>query len=154
MLRRDDARDNRARSEWLGLLARAPVALLEAWSARQPGRAVVWLRRAETGLVMVRGRAGGSGAKFNLGEMTLTRCALRLEGGASGVAYVQGRSQRKAELAALADALLQTPETREAVRRELIEPLRARLEAENARAQRRAQATQVQFFTVAREAAE
>ncbi len=147
-------RDVQARAEWLGLLARAPVSLLEAWFARQPSRAVVWLRRPETGLVMVRGRAGGTGAKFNLGEMALTRCALRLDGGAIGIAYVQGRSLRKAELAALADALLQMPQTREAVRRELVEPLRARLEAERARAQRRAQSTRVQFFTLAREAAE
>jgi alpha-D-ribose 1-methylphosphonate 5-triphosphate synthase subunit PhnG len=138
------------RREWLGLLARAPLALLEAWASRQPARRFAWLRRPETGLVMVRARAGGTGAQFNLGEMTVTRCALRLEGAAAGVAYVQGRSARTAEIAALADALLQGGEA-EAVRRELIEPLREQLAAERARRQREAQSTRVEFFTLARE---
>ena len=139
------------RREWMGLLARAPLQLLEAWAARQPQRAVSWLRRPETGLVMVRARTGGTGAQFNLGEMTITRCALKLEGATSGVAYVQGRSARKAEIAALADALLQTADGA-AVRRVLVAPVRARLEAEAARQRAKAHATKVEFFTLAREA--
>jgi alpha-D-ribose 1-methylphosphonate 5-triphosphate synthase subunit PhnG len=141
------------RREWMGLLARAPLSILEAWASRQPQRAVSWLRRPETGLVMVRARAGGSGEQFNLGEMTVTRCALRLAGAGAGVAYVQGRSARKAEVAAVADALLQSDE-RDTVRRELLDPLRVRLESEAARARRRAQATKVEFFTLARETGE
>jgi len=139
-----------SRKEWLGLLARAPLEMLEA-SARDLAIPFAWLRRPETGLVMVRARAGGSGEKFNLGEMTITRCALRLEGGASGVAYVQGRSHRKAELAALADARLQSGCART---RELVERVRAHLAGEALRMQRKAQATRVEFFTLAREAGE
>lgn len=138
------------RREWMGLLARAPLALLEAWAARLPPQEQTWLRRPETGLVMVRARAGGTGAQFNLGEMTVTRCVLRLAGAASGVAYVPGRSARKAALAALADALLQTT-ARESVRRELLGPVRAHLDEEAARRHRGAQATRVEFFTLARE---
>ena len=67
------------------------------------------LRGPEAGLVMVRGRAGGGGAPFNLGEMTATRCTVRTEAGFVGHAYVAGRNERQAELAALADALLQDP---------------------------------------------
>lgn len=141
-----------ARQRWMSLLARAPTPLLEAWAARQVEPPFEWLRRPETGLAMVRARAGGTGERFNLGEMTITRCALRLAAGATGVAYVQGRSPRKARIAALVDALLQVPAEREAVERELIEPLRARLESEAARMQRKAQATRVDFFTLAREA--
>ncbi len=141
------------RREWMGLLARAPLHQLEAWAVRQPRRAVSWLRRPETGLVMVRARAGGTGEQFNLGEMTVTRCALKLEGAGCGVAYVQGRSARKAEIAALADALLQGT-AGAAVRRELIEPVRARLEAEAARRRGKTQATKVEFFTLARETGE
>lgn len=141
------------RSEWMGLLARAPLALLEAWASRQPPRPQSWLRKPESGLVMVRARAGGTGAQFNLGEMTVTRCALKVAGAAAGVAYVQGRSARKAEIAALADALLQGAE-HDAVRRELLEPVRARLESEAARQRRKAQATKVEFFTLARETGE
>ena len=139
------------------LLARAPLAMLENGMRRAgesgslPGR--VWLRKPETGLVMLRGRAGGAGELFNLGEMTLTRCVLRIDTGEAGVAYVKGRSPRHAELAALADALLQSAPWRETMLRRLIEPLRAHLEAEAARQRHKAQATRVEFFTLAREAA-
>jgi len=144
------------RREWMGVLARAPLDALEGWLRRMddmgslPGR--VWLRRPETGLVMVRGRIGGGGGRFNLGEMTVTRCALRMPSGEVGVAYVAGRSHRKAEIAAVADALLQSPETRQAVLHRLIEPLREQLLAERDRRRRKAQATRVEFFTVARQA--
>lgn len=143
--------DNVRRSGWMGLLARSPLAVLQAWSARQAEVRHTWLRPPETGLLMVRGRAGGTGDKFNLGEITITRCALRLESGVVGVAYVQGRSHRKAELAALADAFLQQDASHDKVQAELIEPLRVRLEAEAAKMQRKAQATRVEFFTLARE---
>jgi alpha-D-ribose 1-methylphosphonate 5-triphosphate synthase subunit PhnG len=148
---------NNERRDWMQLLARAPLAMLENWMRRAgesgslPGRS--WLRKPETGLVMLRGRAGGAGERFNLGEMTLTRCVLRIETGEVGVAYVKGRSQRHAELAALADALLQSAPWREAVLHRLVEPVRAHLETEAARARHKAQATRVEFFTLAREAA-
>jgi len=149
--------DNAERARWMGLLARAPLTVLQAWSqsdlARRCGT-YVWLRRPETGLMMLRARAGGTGAKFNVGEMTVTRCALRLEETSSvGVAYVQGRSARKCEIAALADAALQVPALREEIERDLLEPLRVRHEAEAARMQRKAQATRVDFLTVARQTA-
>lgn len=156
MLQQGDEAACDARRDWMGILARAPLGALEEWAraAAQegllPGRS--WLRRPETGLVMVRARAGGTGERFNFGEMTLTRCALRLEGGQVGVAYVQGRSQRKAELAAIADALLQSETWRDTLQRGLIEPLRQQLEEGAARMQRKAQATRVEFFTLARDA--
>ena len=142
------------RREWMGLLSRAPRELLESWAGSAKPPAFSWLRRPESGLAMVRARAGGSGEKFNLGEMTITRCALRLESGASGVAYVQGRDHKKAELAALADALLQTPAAAQRVKADLIQPVRAHLAARAAQMQRKAQATRVDFFTLAREAGE
>ena len=61
------------------------------------------------------GRTGGTGTRFNVGEMTVTRCAVQLEGGAVGVAYVRGRDRRHAELAALLDALLQDPARHDAL---------------------------------------
>jgi alpha-D-ribose 1-methylphosphonate 5-triphosphate synthase subunit PhnG len=144
--------DSAGRRAWMGVLARAPLGMLEAWAAKRGKEAFTWLRPPETGLVMVRARAGGTGGKFNLGEMTVTRCALRLANGPAGVAYVPGRSHRKAELAALADALLQHPDARAEISAALIEPLRMRQEAEAGRMHRKAQATRVEFFTVAREA--
>ena len=141
--------DKTERQAWLGLLARAPLDALEQW-AGQGVPLHTWLRRPETGLVMVRGRAGASAERFNLGEMTLTRCALRLDSGEAGVAYVQGRSARKAELAALADGMLQCPSRSAQVQSELIEPLRAaHLQRQQVR-QTQTQATRVDFFTLVR----
>src|SRR3974390_1106086 len=92
----------------LGVLAKAEAEELERrWQAL--GLALVYrhLRAPETGLVMLRGRVGGSGGPFNMGEMTVTRCSLALEDGTVGHGYVGGCDARHAELMALCDALLQ-----------------------------------------------
>ncbi len=140
------------RQRWIGILAKAPASILEAGMTAFASQEFVWLRRPETGLMMLRARIGGTGDRFNLGEMTVTRCTLRLPEGITGVAYVQGRSQRKAELAALADALLQAPASREAVLSTVVEPAQRAADARAESMRRRAQATRVEFFTVAREA--
>ncbi len=147
-----DSAGHAERQSWIGVLARTDLALLETGLAGIAPQAFEWLRKPETGLVMVRARAGGTGTRFNFGEMTVTRCALRLADGAAGVAYVQGRSHRKAQLAALADALLQTDSSAAAVRSAVLLPAERALADAAGRMQRRAQATRVEFFTVAREA--
>src|SRR6218665_2531721 len=66
------------RAHWMALLARAPLDLLNpAWPGppRQPVRG---LRPPESGLMRVQGRVGGTGERFHLGEVTVTRCALRV----------------------------------------------------------------------------
>ncbi len=140
----------------MGLLARAPISLLEQGLAAHLPAEFQWLRRPETGLMMVQGRAGGTGERFNLGEITVTRCALRLgEAGSDapvGVAYVIGRNRRKAQLAATADALLQEHGLAEALESSLLSPIRLHLASEQARQGARAQSTRVDFVTVAREA--
>ena len=108
------------------------------------------LRPAQSGMAMVRARSGGTGTRFNLGEMTLTRCAVSLENGVVGIAYVQGRSLRHAEQAAVADALLQLPEWHEAVQRQLIAPLARSREERVARQAQVAARTRVEFFTMVR----
>ena len=106
-------------------------------------------RAPEAGGVMVRGRMGGSGAPFNLGEMTVTRCALSLADGTVGHGYVQGRSKAKAEMAAKIDALMQT-EAAETLRAKILTPLQEeRAAAKEARASKAA-ATKVDFFTMVR----
>jgi alpha-D-ribose 1-methylphosphonate 5-triphosphate synthase subunit PhnG len=108
------------------------------------------LRGPEVGLVMVRARAGGSGARFNLGELTVTRCTVRLEDGTVGHAYLGGRRPGAAERAAVLDALLQDGERRPHLERVAIEPLAAR-HLERARAAAaRAGATRVEFLTMVR----
>ena len=146
----------RARQRNLSVLARAPLAELERCldEALRPLPAPErrFLRKPETGLAMVRARAGGNGEKFNLGEMTVTRCALRLAGGETGIGYVQGRSARHAELAALADALLQCESHRDAIESTVIAPLGRLLDASAAACAERAASTRVEFFTLVRDA--
>jgi alpha-D-ribose 1-methylphosphonate 5-triphosphate synthase subunit PhnG len=144
------------RPEWMALLARAPQSLLDGALPANSGAAPQWLRKPETGLMMVQGRAGGTGERFNLGEITVTRCALRLAGADAqapvGVAYVLGRNHRQAQLAAMADALLQDPANLEELEEKLLKPVREHLQQRQSVRHERAQTTKVDFLTVAREA--
>jgi alpha-D-ribose 1-methylphosphonate 5-triphosphate synthase subunit PhnG len=109
------------------------------------------LRATETGLVMLRGRVGGEGAPFNVGEAIVTRAAVQLPSGTIGLSYLLGRSQRRARLAALVDALGQdSAHYRERLETTLVAPVQARCARE--RADRRAEtaATRVNFFTLVR----
>jgi alpha-D-ribose 1-methylphosphonate 5-triphosphate synthase subunit PhnG len=107
------------------------------------------LRPPETGLVMVRGRIGGEGAPFNLGEATVSRAAVRVDSGAAGFAYLLGRDQAKARLAAILDALAQSPDHRGSVEA-AVAAIHARREADSQKARRRTAATRVNFFTLVR----
>lgn len=108
------------------------------------------LRSPETGLVMLRGRIGGDGAPFNVGEATVTRCAVQLRSGEVGFSYALGRDRDKARLAALCDALWQSDMHRDAVERHVLAPVRMRLESERAETDGRTAATRVDFFTMVR----
>ena len=108
------------------------------------------LRTPENGLVMVRGRIGGNGAPFNLGEATVTRAAVRLAGGETGFGYALGRDQAKARLIALCDALLQCPSHRDRVERGVVAPIRRRLDAARELKAQQVAATKVEFFTLVR----
>ncbi len=138
-----------ARRHWMSVLARAATAELEnCLSANGGAPAYQRLRGPESGLVMVRGRAGGGGAKFNLGEMTVTRCTVRTAAGQVGHAYVAGRDARQAELAAVFDALLQDPARSDALRAGVIAKLADEQAAKRAEVARKAAATKVQFFAM------
>ncbi len=141
---------NKTRQARMGLLAKAPQhTLLQAWHDAELQPAFEWLRAPEIGAVMVRGRAGGTGAAFNLGEMSVTRCTLKLQGGEVGHGYVQGRSKAAAEVAALVDALMQT-HAADHVQDKVIQPLQIQLDATRETRAAKAAATKVEFFTVAR----
>lgn len=147
---KDTSDENAPRKDWMSLLAKAPsgrvAALLDAAMPR-PG--FTWLRTPEIGSTMVRGRAGGTGAPFNLGEVTVTRCALTLETGAVGHAYIQGRRKADAEAAAIVDALMQG-EAAAAVRTAVLVPLQDEMTRAKATRAAKAAATKVDFFTMAR----
>jgi alpha-D-ribose 1-methylphosphonate 5-triphosphate synthase subunit PhnG len=108
------------------------------------------LREAENGLVMVRGRIGGDGAPFNLGEATVSRAAVRLASGELGFGYAFGRDREKARMIALCDALVQSDEYAGTVETAVIAPLRAaRLAGQRQKAAQTA-ATKVDFYTMVR----
>lgn len=113
-----------------------------------PGLTV--LRRAETGLVMVEGRVGGDGARFNVGEATVTRAAVRLDSGETGFAYLLGRRPKEAHLAAIIDALWQRGEARAAIEAGFVAKVTERMMAEKDRLRSETDSTRVNFFTLER----
>ncbi len=138
------------RQGMMALLARATGEELAAAVERfKPLPAIHDLRPAEVGLAMVRGRIGGDGAPFNAGEATVTRAAVRIEGGATGVSYLIGRDPARARAAAILDALWQDPTLRPLVDHALA-PVRQRLASEAVVQQEQTQATKVNFFTMVR----
>ena len=108
------------------------------------------LREAENGLVMVRGRIGGDGAPFNLGEATVSRAALRLSTGEVGFGYTLGRDGEKARLIALCDAMVQSDQFADVIETDVITPLLAMMLAKRAREAAEAAATRVDFYTLVR----
>lgn len=140
-----------ARQRWLAVLARADSAQLEAYYAELgelPQRHII--RAAEVGMVMLRGRVAGSGDAFNLGEASVTRCALRFGEGPLGVGYTLGRDLRKAELIAGFDALLQDPARQAAIDCALIAPLATAQFQERDLRSRQVASSKVDFFTMVR----
>ena len=136
------------RRDWMACLARASSSRLAELAARCDLPRYELLRGPETGLVMARGRMGGGGDAFNLGEMTVTRCSVRTLDGAVGHAWIGGRDLAHAQLAAAVDAAMQGASAA-TLRRDLLEPLAAE-EAERRRAlAERAATTRVDFFTLA-----
>ena len=142
------------REKALSILARSREDdLLSCWhetfrDAQNLDQQLEWLRRPEIGTVMARGRMGGTGDAFNLGEITVTRCSIRL-GEAVGHGYVQGRSKEKARVAALCDALLQG-EAAGQVEAGILQPLAEAQEQQQAKVRAKAAATKVDFFTLVR----
>jgi alpha-D-ribose 1-methylphosphonate 5-triphosphate synthase subunit PhnG len=108
------------------------------------------MRAPENGLVMIRGRIGGDGAQFNLGEATVSRAVVRLATGEMGFGYVLGRDRAKARLIALCDALVQTDAYAAALEGKVIAPIRAGLAAQRDTRARQVAATKVDFFTLVR----
>jgi alpha-D-ribose 1-methylphosphonate 5-triphosphate synthase subunit PhnG len=138
------------RRRWMAVLARASGEEIAARLADRDATLPDYtrLRGPEAGLVMVRGRIGGGGGAFNMGEMTVTRCTVRTDSGLVGHAYIAGRDSRQAELAALVDAMLQDPEAAPRLRTDVIEPLAVAQQQRRDGIAAKAAATQVQFFAM------
>lgn len=150
-MRGQEARDQAERKAVMATLAQASGDdIVRLWNAAGLPSEAELLRGPETGLVTVRGRIGGGGAPFNVGEATVTRATVRLASGQVGHCYALGRDKQKARLAAIADALWQDSAHRDEVQTKLIAPLQAALA--QARETRHAEtaATKVDFFTMVR----
>ena len=133
----------------LALLARATVEELAGpLAAHWPHEAVRNLRPPETGLVMLRGRAGGDGAAFNLGETTVSRAAIELDSGERGFGHLLGRDCDQARRIAIFDALWQRD--RQGVEARVLAPIAARLRVQREKKAAETAATRVDFFTLVR----
>src|SRR6266849_4998403 len=130
-----------AHSDAAGIASRLDVLALPAYEN---------LREPENGLVMLRGRIGGDGAPFNLGEATVSRAAVRLSTGELGFGYTLGRDRQKARMIALCDALVQSDEFADAIESQVIAPLRTRMISERNRTAAETAATRVDFYTLVR----
>ena len=135
----------------MAVLARAPGERLKAlWG--EAGIAVEheMVRGPETGLVTVRGRIGGGGSPFNVGEATVTRSTVRLASGGVGHAYALGRDKEKSRISALIDALWQDTALQPKLAEQIIAPLAGEIERDDADKRAQTAATRVDFFTMVR----
>ena len=138
------------RKSWMSLLATSSQSdLLNLWEQKKIKVNYVWLRTPEIGSIMAQGRMGVTGDKFNIGEVTITRCSLKLNCGTIGHSYVQGRSKKKAEISALCDALMQTKMSKE-INKNIIIPLEKIKKDNKDKNLSKAEATKVDFFTLVR----
>ncbi|MEO3386782.1 phosphonate C-P lyase system protein PhnG [Mesorhizobium sp. CAU 1741] len=142
---------NAQRKAAMAVMAHAPAAeLARLWAAAEPDITSETVRGPETGLVMVRGRIGGGGDAFNLGEATVTRATVRLGTGEIGHSYALGRDGDKAVLAATIDAVLQRPGDAAEIEARVLAPLRVALDEARERQRAETAATKVEFFTMVR----
>lgn len=144
---------DQVRAAWMKTLADSdPAHLKKLWSSQPElsGLTFEVFRRPERGLVMVRARAGSAGERFNLGEMTVTRCAVRLPDGTTGLSYISGRDTEHALIAAKVDALLQTDSHGASVQQAVIDPLTTTRQQELKDRAEKISATKVNFFTMVR----
>jgi alpha-D-ribose 1-methylphosphonate 5-triphosphate synthase subunit PhnG len=135
---------------WMGLIARAKWAelapLVDGLAVPAP---VEWLRPPETGMVMLKARAGGKGSAFHMGEATVTRCVARLPTGETGFSYLLGRNADHARIAALLDAMLQS-ELKPVVESKVLSALQQTIANRELMESRKAAGTKVDFFTLVR----
>ncbi len=147
----DGTVDVTLRQHWISVLSRSSSDELCAyWEDLSPGLTYSMLRQPETGLVMVRARAGGKGQRFNLGEASVTRCSVSMETGEVGHGYVTGRNKRHAEMAAVFDALLQNEKWKARLLENVITPIDERIQKSKNERQAKVASTKVDFFTMVR----
>jgi alpha-D-ribose 1-methylphosphonate 5-triphosphate synthase subunit PhnG len=135
----------------LSVLAKAPLAqMLKYWREINVDTTFTFLKKPEVGMAMVRAQAGGGSENFNMGEMTMTRCVIRLDSDEVGYGFVAGRSKKKSELIAIIDACWQKESLKNMIEEKIIEPL-YRLQITSAKkVVENTKTSKVNFFTMVR----
>ncbi|WP_421671423.1 phosphonate C-P lyase system protein PhnG [Rahnella sp. EDr1-12] len=139
------------RQRWMSVLAHSrPDELLAHWQTLNLSPQFERIRAAETGLTQLQGRMGGTGKRFVMGDMTITRAVIQLDGGVYGYSYVSGRNKPHAELCAVIDALLQMQGMDELLHKRVIAPLAALQQERHQQRAREVASSRVDFFTLVR----
>lgn len=141
---------NEQRKEWIGLLASAdPEWLEQQKNSLGLNPKPDFMVRPESGMIMMQARQDGAGPRFNLGEVTVSRCILKLDG-VMGYAMIMGSDLRHAELAALFDAMLQMPDPGPDLWETLVPELRRKQKECRDKEALDARSSKVEFFTMKR----
>jgi alpha-D-ribose 1-methylphosphonate 5-triphosphate synthase subunit PhnG len=136
------------RREWISLLGSADPRFLEDQKKNlNLDLAPDYMVPPETGMVMMQARQDGAGNRFNLGEVTVSRCILKVND-VMGYAMVMGPDLHHAELAAFFDALFQMPDLD--LRNALVSELRRMKNKRHAQDAAEVQTSKVEFFTMKR----
>ena len=136
--------DTATRQHWMSVLAHSqPAELAARLNALNITADYEVIRTAETGLVQIQARMGGTGERFFAGDATLTDGTL-------GYSWVLGRDKQHAERCALIDALMQQSRHFQNLSETLIAPLDADRMARIAARQAEVNASRVDFFTMVR----
>ena len=143
--------ENQQRQQWLSVLSRSTLeSIQKLWQALMVEPEYQLLKAPESGMVMVKAKAGGSGQAFNMGEMTVTRTVVQLSTGEIGYGYTQGRDKKKSELIAVIDACIQLGDWGERILQNIIRPLEEQLTLHYQQRQNETDASKVNFFTMVR----
>lgn len=108
------------------------------------------IRPPQTGMVMAVARTETTGEPFNLGEVSVTRCALRLESGETGFGYSMGSDTEQVLHIALIDALAQVDDNFDTLSAEVINPLKQKIADRQKRQKALTDTTKVDFLTITR----
>lgn len=139
------------RQRWMSVLAHShPDELLAHWQPLNLSPQFERIRPAETGLTQLQGRMGGTGKRFVMGDMTVTRAVIQMGSGVYGYSYVSGRNKPHAELCAVIDALLQMQGMDELLHKRVIAPLAALQQERRQQRAREVASSRVDFFTLVR----
>lgn len=146
------AQNQSQRQQWMSALATADFEQLTAlWQAQSFTPSYQFIRAPEIGLAQVQARMGGTGNRFNVADVTVTRCVIKLENGDLGYSYISGRNKPHAELAALIDGLMQSETYQPELMMSVIQPLQTTRAKKHQLRQQQVASSKVDFFTLVRE---